>query len=256
MAATPSYHVPALEKGLDVLETLATAAAPQSLSEIAAVLKRSSNELFRMLNCLEQRGYIVRDAVSGKYTLTLRLYGLSHRHSGIGKLLRTSQLPMRALAEKKRESVHLSVLERNSLRVVAQVESPERVRLSVEVGGVFDPVATASGRLLLAHVDDDWRTQACTASRAWRNLPARGRAGWLGSLAGIRRTGTSLAASETIEGVRDIAVLVGNPECGVMAALAVTRLVRRERRDDEAALIAAVRATARDITHALGWGST
>src|SRR5438132_9562252 len=104
MAKPPHYPVPALEKGLDVLESLAAAAVPQSLAELAAQLERSSSELFRMLNCLERRGYIVRDPLAGKYGLTLKLYTLAHAHSVMEKLLHAAATPMQALTEKMRES--------------------------------------------------------------------------------------------------------------------------------------------------------
>ncbi len=253
MPKTPIYPVPALEKGLDILETLAAAAVPQSLAELAASLERSSSELFRMLNCLEQRGYITREPVSGKYALTLKLYSLAHGHSVTEKLLRAANVPMQALTEKVRESVHLSVLERNRLLVVAQQESPERVRLSIEVGGEFDPVATASGRLLLAYAADGVREQALSVSPTWKAMNSRARNALAESLAEIRKTGTSFAESETIEGVRDVAVLVGDPASGVIAALAITRLVRRGQRGDEATLVAAMRGAARTITESLGW---
>ena len=77
------YHVPALEKGLDILETLASSAVPQSLSELARSLHRSSSELFRMLDSLERRGYILKDLVSGNYRLSLKLYELAHTHSPV-----------------------------------------------------------------------------------------------------------------------------------------------------------------------------
>ncbi|HYC70332.1 MAG TPA: IclR family transcriptional regulator [Opitutaceae bacterium] len=246
------YPVPALEKGLDVLETLAAVAVPQSLSELAATLDRSASELFRMLNCLEVRGYITRDALSGRYSLTLKLYSLAHAHSVADKLLRAAHLPMQALTERVRESCHLSVLERGKLLVVAQQESPERVRLSIEVGGQFDPVQTASGRLLLAHVDEAERAEVLRGSPAGAALAGRVRAAWEENLAQVRRRGVSTAESETIEGVRDVAVLVGGPESGLMAALAVTRLLRRGQRRDEGALVAALQATAAEIGATLG----
>jgi DNA-binding IclR family transcriptional regulator len=68
-----NYSVPALEKGLDILEKLAASPVAQSLSEMACKLGRTSSELFRMLNILERRGYLEKDPASGKYTLTLRL---------------------------------------------------------------------------------------------------------------------------------------------------------------------------------------
>ncbi|HEY0947532.1 MAG TPA: IclR family transcriptional regulator [Opitutaceae bacterium] len=252
MPKASTYPVPALEKGLDILEALAAAAVPQSLAELATILERSSSELFRMLNCLEHRGYITRDPVSGKYSLTLKLYSLAHGHSVTEKLLRAAHVPMQSLTEQVRESVHLSVLEGGRLLVVAQEESPERVRLSIEVGGIFDPVATASGRLLLAHVEPAARAGMLEASPTWQGLPAKDRAALDDTLAELRERGLSTSESETIEGVRDVSVLVGDPAAGITAALAITRLLRRGSRGDERALIAAMRATAAEITKALG----
>jgi len=252
MPKAPHYPVPALEKGLDIIETLAAVAVPQSLSELAVRMDRSTSELFRMLNCLELRGYIRRDEVSGKYGLTLRLYSLAHAHSVTEKLLRAARLPMQALTEKVRESCHLSVLERGKLLVVGQQESPERVRLSIEVGGVFDPVQTASGRLLLSYLDETARSEVLRESPTGRLLGGRALSAWQEKLAQMRQQGISTAESETIEGVRDLAVVVGNPTLGITAALAVTRLLRRGQRGDEAALVAAMQTAATGITRAMG----
>lgn len=252
MPPTPNYTVPALDKGLAILEALAAAAVPLSLAELGVRLDRSSGELFRMLNCLEQRGYLVREEASGKYGLTLKLYSLAHSHSVTEKLLRAAQLPMQRLTEEVRESCHLSVLERGKLLVVAQQESPERVRLSIEVGAQFDPVATASGRLLLAQLDAAGRAAGLAGSAGGRKLAGKARAAFEATLDGLRQGGVSTAESETIEGVRDVAVLVGSPAAGITGALAITRLLRRGQRGDEAALIAAMTATAASITRTLG----
>jgi DNA-binding IclR family transcriptional regulator len=61
MLPATSYPVPALEKGLDLLEFLSAQGVPQSLADLARGLGRSASEIFRMLNCLERRGYIGRD---------------------------------------------------------------------------------------------------------------------------------------------------------------------------------------------------
>jgi DNA-binding IclR family transcriptional regulator len=250
MPKPPDYPVPALEKGLDILECLATLNVPQSLAELATRLERSSSELFRMLNCLERRGYLMREPASGKYALSLKLFTLAHAHSVTDKLVRAARLPMQVLTETTRESCHLSVLERGQLLVVAQQESPERVRVSIEVGGTFDPVTTASGRLLLAYVDEPELQSVLAAGKAKKATRPSDELD--ATLAKIRRTGVSFAASETVEGVRDLAVLVGNPSGGVSAALAVTRLVRRGERANEAALLEAMRTAATEITQTLG----
>ena len=150
--SSTKYRVPALEKGLDILEALAFVSAPQSLADLARTLGRSSSEIFRMLNCLEARHYIARDEHSGNYALTLKLYELAHTHSPVEQLLRVAAQPMEELAQTLRESCHLSVLHQGWLVVLSQALSPEPVRLTVEVGGRFSMVHNVSGRLLLAQL--------------------------------------------------------------------------------------------------------
>jgi DNA-binding IclR family transcriptional regulator len=98
-------HVPALEKGLDILEVLSSASEPRSLTDISRVLGRRTSELFRMLDCLEKRGYIVKEPHSGDYFLSLKLYELARTHSPIERILKAATIPMRSLTLEIRESV-------------------------------------------------------------------------------------------------------------------------------------------------------
>ncbi|MEW5974382.1 MAG: IclR family transcriptional regulator [Acidobacteriota bacterium] len=216
------YHVPALDKGLDILESLASTSEAPTLSELARSLNRSSSELFRMLNALERRGYILKDPVSGSYRLSLKLYELAHTHSPVEELLSAATKPMRALAETIRESCHLSVLSRGQLVVLAQEESPDKVRISVEVGARFSPIHTVSGRLLLAQLAADDLEEFLSASADYGSMGKTKQEEFLDSLEAIRNEGVSRAVNETLIGVQDVAVLVGNPRIGLNAALAVT----------------------------------
>src|SRR5689334_16359281 len=205
------YHVPALEKGLDILETLANSAVPQSLSELARSLHRSSSELFRMLDSLERRGYILKNVVSGNYRLSLKLYELAHTHSPVEQLLSAAAKPMRDVAERLRESCHLSVLSRGQVVVLAQEESPDKVRLSVEVGARFSAIHTVSGRLLLAQLESDHVADLLAADSEYRDLSRTQQKQLMVDLKEIRQKGVSMAVNETLVGVQDFAVPVGNP---------------------------------------------
>ena len=68
------YQAPALDKGLDILEYLASQSVPLSQTDIATGIDKSPNEIYRMLMSLEGRGYIIRDEISGKYRLSLKLF--------------------------------------------------------------------------------------------------------------------------------------------------------------------------------------
>ncbi|MCK5814971.1 MAG: helix-turn-helix domain-containing protein, partial [Flavobacteriaceae bacterium] len=103
-----TYQSPALDKGLDIIEYLSLQAIAQSQTEIASGIERKPNEIYRMLVCLNERGYIVKNEVSGKYKLSLKLYYLSHRHPLLNSLRRAALYPMQELSEFSRQSCHLA----------------------------------------------------------------------------------------------------------------------------------------------------
>jgi len=139
-AAAPRYAVPALEKTLDILEYLSEQAIPMTQAQLARALGRQPGELFRILAYLEQRGYLYRDPASAAYSLTLKLFELSRQHSPYDALLQVALPWMQRLTNHVREPCHLSVLHHDKLLVLAQSESPDPFRLSVQIGSLHSPV--------------------------------------------------------------------------------------------------------------------
>src|SRR6266446_1646049 len=80
------YPTPALEKGLDILELLASEPTGLTKSEVARRLGRTISEIFRMLVCLEERGYIAQSPDSDRYHLTLYLFRLAREHPPIKRM--------------------------------------------------------------------------------------------------------------------------------------------------------------------------
>jgi DNA-binding IclR family transcriptional regulator len=251
MPAKPSYSVPALDKGLDILEALAVAQVPQTLTALSRSLKRTPSELFRMLDVLERRAYISRDAISDAYSLTLKLYELAHTHSPVDQLLRTAAFPMRELAESIRESCHLSILHGAFLMVIAQAESPEPVRLSIEVGYRALPLTTASGKVLVSMFDESEQARFLAIDPTYISMNESGRLNLKSEMSKIRRTGIYIAASTRRTG-NDISCVIGNRKVGVVAALGIPLLPGGANEGKERKLAPIVQKCANQITAALG----
>lgn len=222
-----NYRVPALEKGLELLECLAAQGIPMTQSQLARALGRGPNELFRTLMTLDRCGYIRRDPVSGAYSLTLRLYELSHTHSPFEELVHAAGRPMRELANELHESPHLSVIHHGHLLVLAQEESTALIRISVAVGGTFPLLHTASGRLLLAYLEPGQVEETLGLVDEYATWSADQRAELYERLARIRGQRFEYANSETNQGVHDLAVLVGTDTSRIRAALTIPALSRQ-----------------------------
>jgi DNA-binding IclR family transcriptional regulator len=220
------YHAPALDKGLDILEYLASQSVPQSQTEIGTALEKSPNEIYRMLMCLESRGYILRDEHSSKYKLSLKMYHLSHRHSPIEELRRAAQHPMEELAQSIRQSCHLSILYHEEVMVMISIKSPDPISLFVEEGNLFPLSLTASGKVLMAFMEETEQKRLIRNSKSLQKFTTRQLSEFASTLKKIRQQRFYVVSSDLAEGIVDIAVPIGNTESGVTTCLTVSSLVK------------------------------
>lgn len=173
MTEDDRYRAPALDKGLDMLELLAEIDGGLTQAEIAKRLDRTPNELYRMLDRLQKRGYVTR--IDGdRFALTLKMFGLAQRHAPTRRLVSYATPLMRDLAGRARQAAHLAVFDRGQVVVIAQQEAPAYWGISIRVGshiGLFD---TGTGHVLLAFSTPERREMMITENRvdAGRTVPA------------------------------------------------------------------------------------
>lgn len=148
MTNPPRYQAPALKKGLEILELLATSEYALTMSDISAALGRSVGEIFRMLQVLEEHRYIARDDEG--YRLTNRLFALGMGRPPVRDLTVTALPVMQGLARATGQSCHLAVASGAEMVVIAGVEAPGLSGFAVRVGYRRPLHRSNSGRVLLA----------------------------------------------------------------------------------------------------------
>lgn len=246
------YAVPALDKALDVIELLSENAMSMSQADIGRAMGRSASEIFRTLSALESRGYI-RRTQAGQYRLTLKLFELSRMHSPYEELLRVALPVMRNLSEDVGETCHLTTLREGEIVVLAQNESPKPVRLSVEVGSRHSPIATTSGRIILASLDPSACDEYLRNYTEFSKLPQDMQETFLIRVKSVRDRGYEIAHGERFVGGLDVGVLVGSPQSTIKAALIVATLQSAHGPDPEVIREAVIRAGL-TITQLVGVG--
>ena len=144
------YAVPALEKGMEILELLASSPVPLNLTSISAELGRSTGEIYRILQYLDHSDYVVRSRDSDTYSLSMKMFHLSHEHPPLRSLSAAAVPIMEDLAARAGQSCHLAVLSRINVTIVATIASPLPICYSVRLGAQFPVWETSSGILLYA----------------------------------------------------------------------------------------------------------
>ena len=149
------YSAPALEKGLDIIELLSTDELGLSQSEIARRMGRSVGEIFRMLVVLTERGYVVQDADTDRYSLTTRLFEVANRTPPINRLTALAGPIMRRLTHTINQSVHLGIASNDAIMVVGQVDPPGNMIMSVRLGARVNLWRASTGRVILAFSEEE-----------------------------------------------------------------------------------------------------
>src|SRR5690606_18333223 len=205
-----------LDKGLDILELLASSEDGLSQAEIAKALNRTPNEIYRMLDRLVRRSY-VRRTPGDLYEITLKLFELAHERPPLHRLVSQSLPVMRRFAREAEQACHLVVHDRNILVVVAQVDSPGYWNVSIRVGSRISMVNTGSGHVFLAFATPEERALMLDdpASRLRERLTATLKA----RLEVVRAQGYETMPSLQIAGVTNLSVPVFGPLGTVIAVL-------------------------------------
>lgn len=133
----PNYQVPNLDRALSMIELLSQNPKGLTLTEIMESLDVSKNSVFRISMTLLQRGYILRDDKSKRFSLSRKLLTLGNVMPDGKSLVELSMDVMREMRDEIKETVLFGTLIENEGVVLAQVPGSHAFKFTVDVGTRF-----------------------------------------------------------------------------------------------------------------------
>jgi DNA-binding IclR family transcriptional regulator len=247
--AKRGYSAPALEKGLDVLEVLAHEPAGLTTSEIARRLGRTVSEIFRMVLCLDGRGYLAKQD-GERYSLTLKLFKMVQEHPPTERMV-TQALPvMHRVVLATQQSCHLGVIEGSEVVFIAQVNPPTAAGFYVRLGSSADLMETSSGYVILAHQTSEHRERTL---QEWGRLSGQPVPPDLAKhLSRIKKAGFEKQPSYQVHGVLNISYPIFNSEGSAIGALTTPYIARKNDPVKITDVLQTMRAAAAEITASIG----
>ena len=244
------YATPALEKGLDVIELLAHQPHGLTKSEVARELNRTVSEIFRMLLCLERRGYISQ-VENERYSLTLKLFKLVQEHPPTERMIAEALPVMHRLAHQTQQSCHMAIVQGGEVVIIAQVNSLASTNFSIRLGSSVPLMEAASGYVILAHQDKSHRERTLAE---WHGLQPGGEMpeDLEVHLARIKAAGFERRESYQVKGVMNVSFPVFDDRGSAMGALTVPYIQRNDQGESLADVITRQRGAAAEITMAIG----
>lgn len=149
-----TYSAPAAASTLEVLEFMAANPGARGPSELAKRLGLTPNLTFRVLNVLQEKGYVKRNP-AGQYELTSGLFSLGMRLHNNFDLRKQSRPFLEALAEESGESCQLQEFEGDHMLQLDFVPPPADYYLAVTPGIRLHLHGNAFGKAVMAFLSKE-----------------------------------------------------------------------------------------------------
>jgi len=150
MATSETNPATAVERALNILEAAADRREGLTNSEISHKLAIPKSSASYILRALERRGYLRRDATTGRYRLGLKILSLGGDARANLDLAEVALPFMQALQERIHLTVHLAVLDQGEAVYIEKVEAPGFFKVNTWVGRRMYLHSTSVGKCLLA----------------------------------------------------------------------------------------------------------
>jgi DNA-binding IclR family transcriptional regulator len=247
-----TQSVPALERGLLILEHLAQSRRGVTLSQLTSKLQLPRSTGHALLLTYQRCGYVQRDKETGRYRLGSRLHTLANMALA-GHTLRTHcSSYLHRLMQETGATVHLAVMEQGEVILIDRVEPTGTAKLATWVGKRMGLHCTALGKALIAHLphavlDELVRKQGLI--RYNENTIASMRK-LRSTCEQVRQLGYAVDDEEEEIGVRCIGAPVHNDKGDAVAAISISGT--KAQFEDIPAKAAVVKQTAASLSQHIG----
>jgi len=247
------YTISVLDQALKLLEVVARR-QNIGLSELARLTGTTKTLAFRMAATLEARGYLLKDDEERTYSLGYKPLYLSEQMQHHSPLVRIANPFLDELSERTRENVSLLVRDGVATICLAIRQSPQPIRLYVELGRQ-GPLHVGGGpKLLLAFAPDEIQEAVLTGKLASYTPSTIVDAKRLKALLKrIRTQGYNVSHGDLDPGAFSVAAPVRDHAGRVVASISVAGPQSRLTRDLETLYIRMVIAAAGEVSAKLGW---
>jgi DNA-binding IclR family transcriptional regulator len=219
-----SARLHAVSRTMQTLEELARSTTGVTVLKLASTLGVGKGIASRLLASLLDHGYVVREAETDRYHLSLKLTSIALRHLQRVGFPGICQPILRKLSQETKELVQLSAVAENHLVVVDGAQAMQGLSIVPFVGTRVPLHATAGGKTWLASLSPEKARAAALRIRLAALTPQTivSVERLLVELETTRRRGFAVVEGEFLDHVNAIAVPIGQARFGFfVGALAV-----------------------------------
>lgn len=252
-------------RALRILSFLATQANPVSAVRIADAIDAPRSSTFRLLRGMQSLGFVTHLPELQAYALGIAALEIGQAFGIQVPLARFGRPVLERLVHRLGETAHLAVLHGHETLYIHEETSPSRPALVTAKNVRLPAHLTASGRVILAGLEQDQLKALFPPDYAFILRTGKGpttHTEFLQQLASTRRQGFAREFGEVTEGLASIAKPVRDRTGRIVASIAVTHSYSTQPTGLTAGsgdipaqevILAALERATRELSRRLGW---
>jgi IclR family transcriptional regulator, KDG regulon repressor len=216
-------EVPALARGLRILDLIAESPTPLRIAEVSTQLGIPRSATYELINTLRAHRVIDQTA-DGSLVLGAKLFMLGSRFADSVDADRLAADAATALRDLVDETIQVAVLDGRNVLYTAKAESSRQLRLVSTVGRTLPAHVTGIGKAMLAELPDDRFDALYDGVELETFTPTS-----IGSIASLRRElaatrsrGYAIDNSESTPDVSCVAAAVHDSSGDVVSAVSIS----------------------------------
>ncbi|MFC1824126.1 IclR family transcriptional regulator [Thermodesulfobacteriota bacterium] len=244
-----------VEKVLDILSIFDAESKELSVREISRRLDLPLSSAYKYIDVLIKRGFLSKDKDTKKLSLGFIILRLADQVDVKTRLIDAALPHMHSLSKRSGETISLAIVNGWEGLCIEKIESPKKVKLTVERGSSISLHAGAGQKVCLAYQKSSFLEKMIKATglpRLCSNTitdPEKLKS----ELLKIRKQGFALSNSEVDSGASAVAAPIFNHKAQLEAGLTLSGPKERIKNEDLSGLIEMVKDSASKISHDLGY---
>ena len=246
--------VRSVQLALDVLEAVASSGEELGVTQLAERLKLTKGSVHRHLLTFVERGYLVQNPITTRYSLGPRSRLLAHQAPD-ADLIQLAAGPMRELRDQLGHSVVLSESTPRGALVLSMVPGTAAIEIGVRPGSELPFHSSAQGKVLLAFAPRPQQQRVLARSlQSFTSHTLVDPKPLEEELSRVVKLGFATAPEEEMLGINAVAAPIFDDKDSCAGALALVGSIQFLRAEPDEESVSALKAAAGQISRMLGHG--
>lgn len=252
------YTIHSVEKACDLLMAFGSSTEELGVSELSRMLEIGKSTVWKLLNTFENKGFLVQNPISEKYSLSVQFYQVACQYYNQVSINKVVESFMEKLSRKYGETIHFAVRDGDEIVYVVKLDGTFNINICSRVGRRSPIHVPSVGKVILANLEREQIMDILNRVKLYAYTPKTivTKEALLAELAQIRNQGYAIDDEGYELGIRCAGVPIKNIAGNILGGLSMSGTTARMTDELISEMVADLKQTALEIARHIGMNRT